>query len=115
MAMLKVNGRAIPAPAAMKVTLLGGAEIGRNAAGNAVLDRMSEKRRLELNWAHMDADALSILLNEMQGFFEAEYPDPASGMQRSMSCYCSDRVAGILRMADDKPVWTDVKMSWTER
>jgi len=116
MAMLKVNGAAVPAPAALKVTVFdAGAEVSRNAAGNAVMDVRAEKRRLELSWAYMDGEALAGLLNAMHGFFEAEYPDPQTGAQRRMQCYCSDRAMGILRMADGKPVWTDLKMSWTER
>ena len=64
---------------------------------------------------HISGADLAALLGEIGGLFEAAYPDPVSGQERSMQCYCSERIAGILRMAQGVPVWTDVKMSWTER
>ena len=116
MGMLMVNGAAVPAPTALTATVFDVASnVSRNAAGNAVMDLQAVKRKLELSWAHMDGAALATLLEAMNGFFEVDYPDPQSGEQRRMTCYCSERVAGILRMANGTPVWTDVKMSWTER
>lgn len=116
MAMLKVNGAVIPAPAALKVTVFDVAsDVSRNAAGNAVMDLRAVKRKLELSWAHMRGTDFAALLNEMNGFFEVDYPDPQSGGQRRMSCYCSERAAGILRMEEGNAVWTDIKMVWTER
>lgn len=116
MGMLMVNGAAIDAPASLKATVFDvGAEVSRNAAGNAVMDICAEKRKLELHWTHMDGETLKTLLGVMKGFFEVDYPDPQSGGQRRMICYCSERTAGILRMAEGKPIWTDIKMVWTER
>lgn len=116
MGMLKVNGVEIDAPTGLKATLFDvGAEVSRNAAGNAVMDVCAEKRKLELHWAHMDAAALAALLEAMNGFFEADYPDPQSGAVRRMICYCSERTAGVLRMVNGAPLWTDIKMVWTER
>lgn len=116
MAMLQVNGRAVPAPSGLQVAVFDvSAGEKRNAAGNAVIDRSAVKRRLELHWAHIGGAELAALLNEIGGLFEVVYPDPVSGQARSMQCYCGERIAGILRMADGAPVWTDVKMHWTER
>ena len=115
-AMLLVNGRAVPAPSGLQVAVFDvSSGEKRNAAGNAVLDRSAVKRRLELTWAHISGADLAALLGEIGGLFEAAYPDPVSGQERSMQCYCSERIAGILRMAQGVPVWTDVKMIWTER
>lgn len=118
MAMLKVNGAAAPAPSSMKLTIFDvGASSARNAAGGLVADRVAVKRRLELKWARMEADALRGLLQAMDGgrFFTATYPDPESGALRSMECSCGDRALGVLRMAGGKPVWINVEMTWTER
>jgi len=115
MAMLTVNGAAVPAPSGMAVTVFdvsGGAV--RSASGSAVMDRSAVKCRLELHWAHIPGEELAQLLGAIGGFFDVEYPDPQLG-RRTMCCYCSDRVAGVLRMQAGSPVWTDGKMSWTER
>lgn len=116
MAMLRVNGAAIPAPSAMKATIFDASSgVNRNAKGNAVLDRTAVKRRLELAWAHLAGDALAELLQAMDGFFAVSYPDPESGAVQEMTCYCSERTAEILRMEDEHPIWIGVKMTWTER
>ena len=116
MAMLTVNGKPVPAPSAMSAAVFdvsGG--VSRNAAGSAVMDRTAVKRRLELTWAHITGQDLSMLLGEIGGFFDVTYPDPVSGEPRQMQCWCGDRAAGILRMGENGPVWIDVKMTWTER
>lgn len=116
MAMLTVNGAAVSAPSAMQVAVFDVAsDPRRNAAGGAVLDRIAVKRRLEISWAQMDEHEFSALLQAVNGFFEAAYPDPESGQMRSISCYCSEKSAQILRMQDGRPLWTRIKMTWTER
>lgn len=116
MAMLSVNGRAIDAPSALSVAVFDvSAGVSRNAAGNAVMDRTAVKRRLEISWAHLRGEALAALLDQIGGFFDVVYPDPLSGEARSMQCYCGEKIAGILRMDAGEPLWTDVKMTWTER
>ena len=116
MAMLIVNGWEAPAPSAMNVALANVSQnISRSASGNAVMDRSAVKRRLELNWAHISGENLAALLGHTGGFFDAVYPDPLTGQMRSMRCCCSEKTTGILRMQDGSPVWTDVKMTWTER
>lgn len=117
MAMLMVNGAAVPAPSTMRLTLfdLSSAQ-ERNAAGELVLDRVAVKRRIDLSWARIGSAALASLLAAMNGgFFQASYPDPATGEMRSMTCCCADRTAGVLRMEDGAAVWTNVEMSWTEK
>lgn len=116
MAMLIVNGANMPAPSGLHVSIAdtsGG--VTRSASGRAVLDRSVLKRRLDLNWAHLSGAELALLLQETQGFFTVRYPDPMTGSERSMQCCCGEKTTGMLRMQDGRPVWTDVKMSWTER
>lgn len=116
MAMLRVNGAAMPAPSAMKVTVFDvSSGERRNAAGSAVMDRIAVKRRLELRWAHLRGEQLSALLQAMDGFFEVTYPDPQDGAIRSATCFCSERSADMLRMQEGEPLWIEVKMTWTER
>jgi len=117
MAMLMINGSAVLPPSEMKVAIFEpGSGAARNAAGNAVLDRMGAKRRLHLKWAYMEAAQLAALLDAVgAGFFDAAYPDPESGEMRTMACLCSERTAGMLRMKNGLPVWTNIEMIWTER
>ena len=117
MAMLSINGRAVLPPSEMKVAIFEpGNGAARNAAGNAVLDRMGAKRRLHLKWAHMEGAQLAALLETVgTGFFEVSCPDPEDGEMRTITCMCSERTAGMLRMEGGLPVWTGIEMTWTER
>lgn len=118
MAILKINGVDMPSPSVMKVNLFDVSSAAeRNACGEAVIDRVGTKRRLEIKWAYLSAQDMQRLLAAVGGdtFFEAVYPDPMAGDMRSMTCYCGDRSTGILRMQNGAPVWTDIEMNWIER
>ena len=116
MAMLTVNGQAVPPPSRLTAAVFDAAGgVSRHAAGNAGRDVSALKRRLELSWAYMAGGDLAALLAAMNGFFEVVYPEPQTGDARSMTCYCGERTSGVLRMQNGVPLWTDVKMTWTER
>lgn len=114
--MMTINKWIPPTPSSMNVALFDVSQgVSRSASGCAVMDRTGVKRRLELSWAYMSGWNLQLLLERVVGFFDVVYPDPQTGTDRSMTCYCSEKTTGILRMQDGNPVWTDVKMTWTER
>lgn len=116
MAFLWVNGAAVATPSEMKVEIF---EVGsgeaRSAAGDLVVDRVAVKRRLTLGWAAMGADELGALLEAVkEPFFQVTCPDPELG-QRTMTCRCESRTAGVLRLYGGEPVWKDVQMVWTQK
>lgn len=118
MAVLKVNGAAVPTPSAMKINIFDvSSTADRNASGRVVIDRVGTKRKLELRWARLSVAEMQTLLTAVgeNVFFTAAYPDPQTGGMRSMTCYCGDRAVGILRMDGASPLWTDVEMNWIER
>lgn len=117
MAILLVNGAEVAPPSEMRVSVydISGAA-DRNANGGAVIDRVAVKRKIELKWAHLTAAQLSALLGAVGGeaFFQATYPDPATGAAREMTCYAGERTAAVLRVENGQPVWTDLAMEWIE-
>ena len=118
MAILAVDGTNLPAPSAMKISILEvSAKAERTASGRAVIDRIAEKRRIELKWAYLTGSNLSALLSAVgtDAFFSLTYPDPVTAAARTMVCACTDRQMGVLRMIDGAPVWTDVEMTLEER
>ena len=117
MAVLTIGGAAMPSPSEMKVSVF---EVGsgdvRSASGALVKDVTAVKRRLNLCWAHLTPLELGSLLDAVSGvFFEAEYPDPVSMAARTAVFRAGECTAGILKMENGAPVWTDVSMEWTER
>lgn len=118
MAMLKVNGADLPAPSAMKVSIFDvSAKAERTASGRAVIDRIAEKRKVELKWAYLTGNQLNGLLTAVGtgAFFSLTYPDPATGAARTMTCACKEREMGVLMMVDGEPVWKNVEMTLEER
>lgn len=115
--MLKVNGVKVASPSEMKVRIFNvGAEPERSADGGLVADRVAVKRTLTLRWAALSAAQMGALLGAVgQGFFDAAYFDPVTAAVREMTCYCSEKIAGVLRVCADGPVWSDVEMEWTEK
>ena len=116
MAVLTVNGAAVKSPSALRVTVF---EVGsgetRSASGGLVSDCVAVKRSIALSWAFMEPGELGVLLSAVNGgAFEAEYPDPAEGVRKAFF-RCGESIAGVLRIVDGAPVWTDVSMEWMER
>ena len=118
MAILLVNGVEVASPSEMRVSVYDVASAAdRNAKGDVVIDRVAVKRKLELKWAHLSAAQMSALLAAVgdEAFFQATYPDPATGAARMMTCYAGERAAAVLRVEDGQPVWKDLTMEWIER
>lgn len=117
MAILTIGGEAIPSPSELKVSIFQvGSDETRSASGMLVSDRIAEKRRLNLRWAHLTPAQLGALLGKVgAAFFQATYPDPKTMAVRTMTCHCGECGAGVLRMVDGAPVWTDVEMEWVEK
>ncbi len=118
MPMLLVNNRAVRAPSSLNLTIEDvGAGVSRSASGQALCDRVGIKRRLSLAWAHMSMKELAELLADTHdtAFFTVRYPDALAGGMREMQCYCESRTLGLMRMAGDEPLWTNVEMEWAEK
>lgn len=118
MAMLTMGGANLPAPSALKISLIDvSAQADRTASGLAVIDRIADKRRIHLKWAQMSAAQMRTLLTASgsSAFFSVSYPDPVTSAARSATVFAESRAAGILRMIDGSPVWTDVEITLTER
>ena len=115
--MLKIDGTAVPAPSEMEVSINEmAATPERNAAGGAVMDFRGTKRTLKLRWAHLTGGQLASLLQATSGrFFNATYPDPMTGGEKTIACYCMGQTMGMLRMRDGSQVWTEIEMEWNER
>ena len=118
MAMLTMGGVNLPAPSALNISLIDvSAQAERTASGLAVIDRIADKRRIHLKWALMTASQMRSLLTASGSgaFFSVTYPDPVTAASRTATVFVESRAAGILRMIDGSPVWTDVEITLTER
>lgn len=91
---------ALPAPNKMKVNVqdIDSANTTRTASGKMQRDRVSggadAKRKLELEWAGLRAEAVSNILQSIGDvFIQVEYPDTYTGQNRVGVFYSGDREA----------------------
>lgn len=91
---------ALPAPNKMKVIVqdIDSANTTRTASGKMQRDRVSggadAKRKIELEWAGLDAGSVSDILQGIQDvFIQVEYPDTYTGETRTGIFYSGDREA----------------------
>ena len=116
--MIIINGVQVEAPDLYKVTIAD-LDASANRSGNGTLyrDRIAVKRTIELNWYLMDAQELSVLLNNMSSvFFPVTYLDPQTNGQRTGTFYVSDRSPSVaIKNSDGSYSWKDVSFTLVER
>ena len=101
MAMLTLNGAALPDPSALSVELQDALlSARRTLSGAASVSRAAVKRRVRCYWAHMPAAQLAAMLSALAGSAVAtlSYPDPLTGQSRAMQAYCGERSVGLARL-----------------
>lgn len=116
--MLKVNGVEIATPKTFNLSIndIDG-ESNRNALGKLIRDRIATKRKIEMEWAPLSQQEISILLSSVKDeFFECEYIDPMDG-ETTKTMYVGDRSAPAY--AYDKKSnemrWKGLKMNFIEQ
>lgn len=116
--MITINGIAVPAPDEYGV-VISDLDASANRSGNGTLyrDRVATKRTLNLSWAVMDYQDLSLLLNAVSSvFFPVTYIDPELNGLTTKTFYVSDRNAGIaIKQSDNTYKWKGVSFSLVER
>ena len=95
--MIWVNGARIHTPSKFSVNVYDvSSEASRNAMGEIMIDRVGVKRKLEMEWPALSNDAVAMLLSVVTDiFFTVTYPDPITGTDRTITCYCGDRTAPL--------------------
>jgi len=108
MAILKINGTAIPEPSSMSVLVqdVDNASTTRNAKGVMLRDRVrggsDAVRKLECEWQGLTLSQASSLLSAIGGeFFSVTYSDTLTGAMRTCQMYVGDRTAKVYRCDED--------------
>jgi len=114
--MLKINGVVIATPSVYEITIqdLDG-ESNRNASGDLVRDRITVKRKINLEWPPLTQGQISALLNAASSvFFTVTFPDPQLGMI-TKTMYVGDRTAPAYSYINGQVKWQDLKMNFIEK
>ena len=118
MALLTINSVAQKTPSKMQVAIndIDG-ETTRNANGNMIRDRITTKRKIELEFPPMTQTEMATLLNAVANvFFSVTYQDPILGMT-TKTMYVGDRTAPIYRFGNGttEMLWEGLKMNFIEQ
>lgn len=118
MAILTINGLAMPAPRRMRFRY---GDVGKretNAAGRTVMDRLAQRRTLECGWGYLPAEAAARLLAAVNAdaFLSVTAVDPQTGEADTAEYLREGVVCGPLRYAGDTPLgYTDIQLTLVER
>lgn len=114
--MLSINGVAIATPSVYEITIqdLDG-ESNRNANGDLVRDRITVKRKINLEWPPLSQGEIATLLNAVSSvFFTVTFPDPQLGLI-TKTMYVGDRTAPAYSYVNGKAKWQGLKMNFIEK
>lgn len=115
--MININGTPVKTPqrCAIGITEISSGEI-RNALGDALIDRVAVKRRLDLEWGALSNAECSAILSAVKPiFFRVEYPDPEEGIDKTIVCHVTDRESPMLMYQGGVPYWEGLRMTLLER
>lgn len=115
---VKINGIQMPTPSVFQVTIMdiAGPDSNRDSRGKMHIDRITTKRKIEMEWKLLDANDLSILLNLVKDiFFTVEYPDPMDGCLKTRTFYVGDRTTPMYSCIGKVPQWKNVKYNLIEQ
>ena len=115
---------ALPAPNKMNVNVqdIDSGNTTRSANGTMLRDRVvggaKAKRKIELEWAGMNATQVSRILQSIGDvFFQVEYPDTYTGETRIGIFYSGDRSAEMYSydLHGNGIVWKSLKANFIEK
>ena len=117
---IKINGTEIAAyPSSFLVTTLDiddGETTVRTADGTLNRDRITVKRKIEMNFGPLEWNKVSSILQAVKDeFFEVYYPDPMAGEYQTRTFYVGDRPVAIAIIKGEKIYWEGLKLSLIER
>lgn len=115
---------ALPSPKTMSVIVqdIDAATTTRSANGTMLRDRVAggatAKRKIEIEWAGLNAQKVSQILQSIGGeFFKVKYPDTYTGADRTAVFYVGDRSAEMYsyNLHGNGIIWKSLKANFIEQ
>jgi hypothetical protein len=116
MALITIGGVVVPTPSDYQVSIMDISKAERMANGTMKIDRVTTKRKIELQWNYLSRADLAIVLNAVSAeSFAVVYLDPQTNTYVSDKLfYCGDRSAGMLDFFNSVPRYRDIKFNLIE-
>lgn len=116
MALISINGVALPAPSELQVGIMDISKAERNARGLMIIERVATKRKLFITYNFLTSwDAGVVLKAIAPAYYNVSYFDPQERKMKSGSFYCGDRQIDILDYYDDVPRYKELSFDLIER
>ena len=116
MALITVNGVALPTPSELTTGVMDLSKAERNTNGLMLIERIATKRKLEMSWTFLTANQLRDILQRVSPvFFSVTYVDPQTDSLKTGTFYVGDRNAGTLDYFNGVARYKDVTMNFIER
>jgi hypothetical protein len=116
MALVSIDGVALPTPSAFSVGIQDISRAERNASGNMIIERVTTKRKLFFTYSFLYEKEASEVLNMVSPtFFNVSYVDPQDKTTKTGSFYCGDRNIGMVDYIDGVPRYKDLTFNLIER
>lgn len=116
--MIKINNVQVASPDVYEVTVAD-LDSSANRSGNGTLfrDRVAVKTTIDLAWAVLSAQDLSVLLTNVSSvYFPVTYLDPVTNSMKDGTFYVSDRKQGVaIKNSNGSYTWKGVGFSLVER
>jgi hypothetical protein len=115
-ALYSIGGTAMPTPSSFDVGIMDISKAERNASGYLIIERITTKRKISINYAYLSASNLATVLNAIAPTsYQVTYLDPQTGGNRTSEFYCGDRALGMLSFIGGVPMYKDIKFDLIER
>ena len=120
MAVLTVNGTALPTPESVKYTLqdLSSEDgSGRTLDGTMYKDRVAQKRTLECAWALLSPSDAQTVLSTINNtiMMQVQYFDPVSRQVETRTFYVGDRSVEFLTLKTGKEYCRSISCNFIEQ
>ena len=97
MALITINGVALPTPTELQVGIMDISKAERNANGRMIIERIATKRKLFITYAFLtESDASLVLRQVAPTYYNVTYLDPQDKTMKSGTFYCGDRQLGMV-------------------
>lgn len=113
---LKIGGTFVTDPSKMTVNIMDISNAERNANGTMMIDRVTTKRKISLEWPHLENAPMSAILTAVSPvFFSVEYPDPQLGTRTTKTFYVGDRTSPVYNLSSGMTPWEGLKLDLVEK
>lgn len=116
MALLTIGSTALPTPSSYQIGVMDITNAERNAQGLMLIERIAQKRKIEISYAYLSAsDLASIMSLTAPIFYNLTYLDPATNTYVTGSFYNGDRTMGMIDFQGGVPRYKDLSIHFIER